>query len=156
MPKDETRASSALCARYDELAGVIEGLTALARTKRAALADRDIEAVDAAAAREEELFSCACRHITAIRAAAQPGGGTGARERPEDATLAAAKARVKKLVAQLAHEARLTELLARKSVAHFAGMLEILTGASSRPVTYSARGQERRATGSRLVIDARI
>jgi len=153
MTENQTDSADFILAGYDELARDIEALTSLARSKRAALVACDLEAVDSISRREEELVTCASRHAEAIRASGQAHGDG---EQAGAAGLAARKAYVEKCASHLARETRLTALLARRSIAHFAGLLEILTGASSRPVTYNPRGKERRGPGARVMLDARI
>ena len=155
MPRRSSDSTHDLSTELDEMAGVIEGLTTLARAKRAALVTCNLKVVDAISTREEKLMDSACRHANAIhRARNNPGNQDDSR--PEAPGITKRKARLRELATELAHETRLTALLARKSIAHFAGLLEILTGTSSHPMTYSPGGQERRSAGTCAMVDARV
>jgi len=155
MPRCSSDSTHDLSTLLDEMAGVIEGLTALARAKRAALVSCNLKAVDAISSREEKLMDSACRHANALHRVENNPGNRGDSQ-PEAPWIAKRKARLRELATELAHETRLTALLARKSIAHFAGLLEILTGTSSRPMTYSPGGQERRSVGTCAMVDARV
>jgi len=145
-----------LLSALDQLASVIDALATLERAKRTALLERKLDAVESISAREKELAVRAERHSAVIRAATGANPPREQSDRQDDPDLNARRQQVRESAAQLARQTRLTELLARQSVAHFAGLLEILTGVSSKAVTYDTKGEGRPNGRSRALLDARI